>query len=75
MLVSLMDHVTTTTPGCYQYFWWVGGTSTNNRAEIIAPLGLLFISIWLNINELHVYGDSKCCIDWIKGHNFFQTPC
>lgn len=58
-----------TEPGCYYHFWWESGKSSNNKAELIALWGVLFT------DDLHVFGDSKGGIDWIRGLNGFQSQC
>jgi len=47
-------------------FYWNGEEGTNNKAEVMALYGLLMFSIFLNIESLQIYGDSKIIIDHIN---------
>jgi len=57
----------------FSIYW--NGEGTNNKVEAMALSGLLQFSIFLNIESLHIYGDSKFIIDHvnanisIKNHN------
>lgn len=55
-------------PGEDQYIdtFWHGGKGTNNKAEAMALAGLLKFCDFLNIQGLHIFGDSKVMIDHVK---------
>ena len=42
------------------------GMGTNNKAEIIALWGGLRFAIYLQLMDIHVYGDSRIAIGWIS---------
>ena len=44
---------------------WNGGQGTNNKAEVIALWGGLRFAAYLQLQDIHVYGDSKIFIGWI----------
>lgn len=49
----------------YQIFW-NGGKGSNIKVEAMALAGLLFICHFLNIQTLHIWGDSKVIIDHVS---------
>lgn len=42
---------------------WNGGAGTNNKAEVMALVGLLSICDFLGLQKLHIFGDSKVIIE------------
>jgi len=58
---------------CY-HFRWNGGKGSNNRAEVIALWGLLYCARRINLEVLHVFGDSQVTIDWINRETTFALP-
>lgn len=45
----------------------------NNKSEAMALAGLLNLSDFLNIQGLHIYGDSKVVIDHVKFVHFIKN--
>lgn len=53
---------------------WNGGSGTNTRAEEMALWGLLWFTNFLNIPDIHIYGDSKIIINKVKGSANTNNP-
>lgn len=49
------------------YIYWNGGMGTSNRAEAMALHGLLIFCTFLEIDSIHIYGDSKVIIEHVIG--------
>jgi len=43
------------------------GTGSNTRAELLALWGLMFLSHYLNLQDVIIAGDSKVVVDWFNG--------
>jgi ribonuclease HI len=57
-----------------RYKWLLNcGPGTNTRAELLGVWALLPLASHLSIQELHVLGDSKIIIDWLKGKGRLQV--
>ena len=52
---------------------WNGGKGSNNKVEAIALVGLLSFSDFLNIQGLHIFGDSMVIIDHVKSVHIIQN--
>ena len=53
---------------------WNGGTGSNNKAEIMALWGGLYIAFDLQIQVAGIYGDSKLVIGWLSGEAHMDSP-
>eukprot|EP00253_Pinus_taeda_P024795 PITA_24795 len=51
-----------------------GGKGTNSKAEAMALAGLLKLCIFLNIQDVLVFGDSKVMVDFVSGKNHIFMP-
>jgi ribonuclease HI len=50
------------------YKWFFNcGPGTNTKAELLGAWALLTLASRLSIMEIHVQGDSKIIIEWLKG--------
>jgi ribonuclease HI len=57
---------------CYKWFLNCG-SGTNTRAELLGAWALLSLASRLSIQEIHVLGDSKIIIDWLRGKGRLQV--
>jgi len=55
-------------------FYLCGGEGTNSRAEVLALWGLLYCARWLDIDSIHIFGDSRVVIEWINRKATFAPP-
>jgi len=46
---------------------WNEGSGTNTRAEAMSLWGLIWFTHFLNIPDIHIFGDSKIIIDHVNG--------
>lgn len=53
---------------------WNAGWGTNNKAELIALWGALRLVVYLQLQGVHVYGDSQIVIGWIVGQMDMMSP-
>jgi ribonuclease HI len=51
---------------CYKWYFNCG-PGTNTKAELLGAWALLTLASRLSIMEIHIRGDSKIIIDWLKG--------
>lgn len=54
--------------------FWNGGRGTNNSAEAMALAGLLYFCLFLNLQGVSIYGDSKIMVEHVKGKNSISSP-
>lgn len=54
--------------------FWNGGPGTNNKAELMALWGGLWIASDLSLKDCHIYGDSKIVIGWVTNRFHFLSP-
>lgn len=59
-------------PDTFYHLWWKGGRGTNNWSELVALWGTLLCAIWLGIETLKVFGDSKSVIKCVQGSTLFN---
>jgi ribonuclease HI len=57
---------------CYKWIFNCG-PGTNTRVELLGAWALLTLASRLSIQELHVQGDSKIIIDWLRGKGRLQV--
>jgi len=57
---------------CYTWFF-NGGPGTNTKAKLLGAWALLLLASRLSIMEIHIQGDSKIIIDWLKGKGRLQV--
>jgi hypothetical protein len=56
------------------YKWLLNcGPDTNTRAELLGVWALLSLASRLSIQELHVMGDSKIIIDWLRERGAYRS--
>lgn len=57
--------------------FWNGGRGTNNMAEAMALAGLLNFCLFLNLQGVSIYGDSKVMVDFVSGKKYHlqASPC
>lgn len=48
-------------------FHWNGGSGSNSKAEAMALAGLLYFCLFLNLQHVSIYGDSKVMVDCTSG--------
>lgn len=60
-------------PLCHYKIHWYGGHRSNTRAEIMALLGLLWLTKQLYIDKIWIFGDSKVLIDHMNNLNSMST--
>ena len=53
--------------------YWNGGPGTNNKAEVMALIGLLSVSAFLGLQKLHIFGDSKLTIDHVLSKHIIKN--
>lgn len=53
---------------------WNGGPGSNNKAEVMALWGALFVAFDLQILVANIFGDSKLVIGWITNESRLETP-
>jgi len=59
--------------GHKSYKWFFNcGTRTNTKADLLGAWTLLTLTSRLSILEIHVQGDSKIIIEWLKGKGHLQ---
>lgn len=46
--------------------WFGGGVGSNIRAELLACWGLLLLATYKHITDLHICGDARTVIDWLR---------
>lgn len=46
---------------------WNDGLGSNNNSKAMALWDILWLAKFLNISEIHIYGDSKIILDHVKG--------
>jgi ribonuclease HI len=57
-----------------KYKWLLNcGPGTNTRTELLGAWALLTVASRLSIQSLHVMGDSKIVIDWLRGKGRLQV--
>jgi hypothetical protein len=57
-----------------RYKWLLNcGPGTNTRAELLGAWALLTLASRLSIQSLHVMGDSKIIIEWLRGKGRLQV--
>lgn len=54
--------------------FWHGGHGSNNMAEAIALTGLLKFCIFLDIQQVAIFGDSKILVDSVNRRNHIVAP-
>ena len=53
---------------------WFGGVSGNNiREKLLACWGLLYFASIQGCAKIHIFGYSKCVVDWILDHSHLQV--
>ena len=57
---------------CYKWFF-NGGLDTYTKAELLGACALFLLASRLSILEIHIRGDSKIIIDWLKGKGHLQV--
>ena len=53
---------------------WNGGPGSNNKVEVMALWGGLFIAYDLQLQIAGIYGDSKLVIGWLSGETHMVSP-
>ena len=53
---------------------WNAGTGSNNKAELVALWGGLRLAVLLQLQEVHIYGDSQVVIGWVTRTMNMQRP-
>jgi len=53
---------------------WNVGSYTNTRVEAMALWGLLWFTYFLNIPDIHIFGDSKIIADHVNGYADINQP-
>lgn len=53
---------------------WNGGSGSNSKAEAMALPGLLKFCLFLDIQQVSVFGDSKVMVDFISRKNHILVP-
>lgn len=48
---------------------WNGGRGTNMLAEAMALAGLMSFCLFLNLQDVSIFGDSKVLVDYVAGKN------
>lgn len=56
------------------FIYWNGGKGKNNKVEAMALASLLHFGTCLNIQNLHIFGDSKIIIEHVKRKLFIKFP-
>lgn len=59
---------------CHFLIYWNGGRGSNSKAEVMALAGLLHFCLFLNIQDVSIFGDSKVMVDGVLGKNIFMKP-
>jgi len=53
---------------------WNGGKGSNSKAEAVALAGLLSFCLFLNLQNVSIFGDSKVMVDHVLGKNNILKP-
>ena len=53
---------------------WNAGLGINNKAGAMDFWGMLWLIKFLNIPEIHIYGDPKIILDHVKGKTLIKQP-
>ena len=53
---------------------WNGGRGSNSKAEAMALAGLLKFYLFLDLQHVSIFGDSKVMVDYISGKNHITVP-
>ena len=56
------------------HFYWNGGPGSNNKAELMALWGGLWVASDLSLQDFHIYGDSKIVIGWVSNSYHLLSP-
>lgn len=53
---------------------WNGGMDSNSKAEAMALAGLLSFFLFLNLQNVSIFGDSRVMVDYVLGKNKIFKP-
>lgn len=53
---------------------WNGGRGSNSKAEVMALAGLLSFCLFLNLQSVSIFGDSRVLVDYVLGKNKILKP-
>lgn len=59
---------------CNFQLFWNGGSGSNSKVEAMALAGLLHFCLFLNLQGVSIFGDSKVLVDSLCGKNFIRNP-
>lgn len=56
------------------HLFWNGGSGSNSKAEAMALAGLLHFCLFLDLQDVSIFGDSKVLVYGICGKNNIRNP-
>lgn len=59
---------------CSFQLFWNGGSGSNSKAEAMALAGLLHFCLFLNLQGVSIFDDSKVLVDSLNGKVFIRNP-
>lgn len=57
---------------CHYHLFWNGGSGSNSKAEAMALAGLLHFCLFVNLQDVSIFGDFKVLVDDLRGKNIIR---
>ena len=54
--------------------YWNGGRGSNSKAEAMALVGLIHFCLFINLQDVSIFGDSKVMVDGVIGKSIIRKP-